>query len=165
MRKHNAIDSLVNTVDGKNQMQLRLHSDNSSQFSSGEFMESVKVLGIRKEFIANSTPEQQGHFQSFHSTLIKTEYIRPMEFGKYEEAAECIQRTFRNYKNVKIHSSIGYMTPNEFEEKWKRKHHGKEVAQSTYYPAKSFKKSWSTPLSWESHGLKLESILVESLVV
>ena len=61
-------------------------------------------------------------------------YIWPMEFGNYEEAAECIQRAFCDYNNVRIHSSIGYMTPNEFYEKWKREH-GKEVAPSTYYPA------------------------------
>ena len=57
-----------------------------------------------------------------------------MEFGSYEEAAECIQRAFGDYNNVRIHSSIGYMTPNEFYEKWK-KEHGKEMTPSTDYLA------------------------------
>ena len=96
-------------------------------------MNSVKALGIRQEFIANSTPEQQGHIESFHSTL-KTEYIRPMEFNSFEEAAECIEKAFCDYNNVRLHSALGYMTPNEYYRKWMREH-GKEVEPSTLYPA------------------------------
>ena len=51
MRKRNAIDSLVNAVDGRDTKQLMLRSDRGSQFTSDEFMESVKALGIRKKFI------------------------------------------------------------------------------------------------------------------
>ena len=82
-------------------------------------MNSVKALSIRQEFIANSTPEQQGHIESFHSTL-KTEYIWPMEFGSYGEAAEYMPQVFDDYNNARLHSAIGYTTPGEFYMKWKR---------------------------------------------
>ena len=87
MRRRNAIDSRVKAVDGVDATQLMLRSDNGSQFSSSAFMYSVKAPGIRQEFIQVSTPEQQGHIESLHSTL-KTECIWPMEFGSSEEAAE-----------------------------------------------------------------------------
>lgn len=128
MRKHDAIDSLVKAADGRDTTQLMLRSDNGSQFTSDEFMDSVKALGIRQEFIRVNTPEQDGHIESFHSTL-KTEYVWPMEFGSFEEAAECIEKAFHDYNNVRIHSAIGYMTPNEYYGKRLREH-GKEVEPS-----------------------------------
>ncbi len=134
MRKRNAIDSLVNAVDGRDTTQLMLRSDNGSQFTSDEFMDSVKALGIRQEFIQVSTPEQDGHIESFHGTL-KTEYIWPMEFSCFEEALECIEKAFCDYNNVRLHSALGYMTPNEYYRKWMREH-GKEVEPSILYPAK-----------------------------
>ena len=98
---------------------LVLRSDNGSQFPSSAFMNSVKEPGMGEEFIANSTPEQQGHIESFHSTL-KTEYIWPMEFGSYGEAAEYLPNVFGDYNNARLHSAIGYTTPGEFYMKWKR---------------------------------------------
>ncbi len=95
MRKQHAIDCLLRATEGMDLPNLVLRSDNGSQFSSSAFMESMKALGIRQEFIANSTPEQQGHIESFHSTL-KTEYIwvhgvRQLR-GSCRIHAACIQR-------------------------------------------------------------------------
>ena len=92
------------------------------------------MRGRRQEFIQVSTPEQGGRIESFHSTL-KTEYIWPMEFSSLEEAAECIGKAFYDYNNVRLHSALGYMTPNEFYRKW-LKEHGKEAEPSILYPAK-----------------------------
>lgn len=92
---------------------LVLRSDNSSQFSSSAFMESVKALDICQEFIPNSRPEQQEHIESFHSTL-KTEYIWPMEVGSYEEAAKYMPQLFCDYNNDRLHSAIGRSTLGEF---------------------------------------------------
>ena len=119
MRRQHAIDCLLKATEGRDLSNLVLRSDNGSQFSSGAFMESVKALGIRQEFIANSTPEQQGHIESFHSTL-KTEYIWPMELGSYGEAAEYMPQVFCDYNKARLHSAIGYTTPGEFYMKWKR---------------------------------------------
>ena len=124
----------MKAVDGRDPMHLMLRSDNGPQFTSDEFMDSVTALGIKQEFIAVSTPEQQGHIESFHSTL-KTEYIWPMEFNSYEEAAGHIEKAFYDYNNVRMHSAIGYMAPNEFYNKWMREH-GKEVEPSILYRRK-----------------------------
>ncbi len=119
MRRQHAIDRLLKATEGRDLSNLVLRSDNGSQFSSSEFMESVKALGIRQEFIANSTPEQQGHIESFHSTL-KTEYIWPMELGSCGETAEYIPQVFCDYNNTGLHSVIGYTTPGDLYMKWKR---------------------------------------------
>ncbi len=58
MRRRNAVDGLVKAVDGRDVTQLILLSDNRSQFTSDEFMDSVKAQGTGQEFIQMSTPEQ-----------------------------------------------------------------------------------------------------------
>ncbi len=97
-------------------------------------MSSVKALGLMQEFIRVSAPEQDGHIESLHGTL-KTEYIWPMEFGSFEEAAECIEKAFYDYNNVRLHSALVYKTPNEYYRKWMREH-GKEVETSIVYQGK-----------------------------
>ena len=99
MRKRNAIDSLVNAVDGRDTKQPMLRSDRGSQFASDEFMDSVKALGIRQEFIQVSTPEQDWYIESFHDTQ-KTEYIWSVEFFSVDEAAECKEKAFYDYNNA-----------------------------------------------------------------
>jgi putative transposase len=113
MRRQHAIDCLFNATEGRDLFNLVLRPDNGSQFSSSAFMVSVKALGMSQEFIANSTPEQQGHVESFHSTL-KNEYIRSMEFGSYCEAAEYLPQVFGDYNNARLHSAISYSTLGEF---------------------------------------------------
>lgn len=80
-----------------------------------------------------STPEQHGHMESFRSTTI-TDYICPVELKRYEEQAGHTEKAFY-YNNVSTHSAIGYMTPNEFYNKWMREH-GKGVEPSILYPQK-----------------------------
>ena len=60
---------------------LRIRTDNGSQYSSREFRESIKSLGIRHDFIWKNTPEQNGHIESFHKTL-KKEYVWPKDFAR-----------------------------------------------------------------------------------
>ncbi len=56
-------------------------------------------------------------------------------FGGRLVAAECIEKAFCDYNNVRLHSALGYMTPNEYYRKWMREH-GKEVEPSILYQAK-----------------------------
>ncbi|MCL4318089.1 MAG: integrase core domain-containing protein [Candidatus Thermoplasmatota archaeon] len=119
MRRQHAIDCLLKATEGRELSNPVLRSDNGSHFSSSAFMESVNALGIRQEFIANSTPEQQGPVESFHSTL-KTEYMWLIEFGSYGEAAEYMPQVFGDYNNARIHSAIGYSTLGEFYMNWKK---------------------------------------------
>ena len=50
---------------------LRLRTDNDSQYGGREFKKAMQVLGIRHEFFWKHTPEQNGHVESFHETLKK----------------------------------------------------------------------------------------------
>jgi len=94
---------------------------NHKYWSSRDFQKSVALLGIKQEFIWHHTPEQNGHVESFHKTL-KKEYIWPHEFENFQTAQVIIAKAFEDYNSFRIHSALGYLTPNEFMELLEMKH-------------------------------------------
>ena len=92
---------------------VRLRIDRGPQYHSEAFRESMKILGVKQEFIAVNTPEQNGHMESFHRTL-KREYVWTRDFQSFQEASEALQEAYIDYNQRRIHSSLGYMTPYEF---------------------------------------------------
>ena len=54
-------------------------------------------------------------FESFHKTL-KKESIWPHEFANYQQAEVVLQKAQTDYNGSRIHSSLGYLTPDEFME-------------------------------------------------
>ncbi|MGC8618798.1 MAG: integrase core domain-containing protein, partial [Thermoplasmata archaeon] len=40
------------------------------------------------------------------------------EFGTYEEANRAIKEAYKDYNEERPHSAIGYMSPNEFINRW-----------------------------------------------
>ena len=111
---HTAVQSVLKAVSSvKDISYLRLRTDNGTQYSSREFRKSMQTLGIRHEFIWRNTPEQNGHVESFHGTL-KREYVWPHEFARFQDAEVVLAKAFVDYNKDRIHSALGYLTPNEF---------------------------------------------------
>ena len=113
-----AIQSVLQAVseDGGKVPGLRLRTENGLQCISRKFREAMKALGIQHEFIWKHTPEQNGHVESFHGTL-KLEYVWPHEFARFQDAKVVLARAFADCNNDRIHSALGYVTPNEFARK------------------------------------------------
>jgi len=117
--KENAILSVQKAlIKHPEAIDVRLRTDRGPQYESEAFRESMKVLGLKQEFIAVNTPEQNGHMESFHKTF-KREYIWTRDFQSFQEAAEAIQEAFIDYNQKRIHSALKYMTPYEYLEKLK----------------------------------------------
>ena len=110
-----AIQSVLQAVSeaGGKVPGLRLRTDNGPQYVSRKFREAMQVPGIRQEFIWKHTPEQNGHIESFHGTL-KWVYVWPHEFARFQDAEVVRARAFADYNDDRIHSALGYTTPNEF---------------------------------------------------
>ena len=89
---------------------LTIRVDNGSQYTSQDFRRSVDVLGARLEYIHVNTPQQNGYIESFHKTL-KKEYVWPHEFKDAEEAEVALLEAPDDYNRHRIHSAIGYATP------------------------------------------------------
>lgn len=116
----NAIQSVVRAVEKypESAGKVALRCDNGPQYKSDRFRESAGLLGLHLEFIAASTPEQNGHIESFHGKF-KREYVWPQEFRTFQEAEAAIKEAFVDYNSVRPHSSLKYMTPYEFVAKLK----------------------------------------------
>ena len=61
-------------------------------------------------------PYDNAKAESFMKTL-KVEAVYPMEFESFEDAAAYLPRFFEAvYNRRRLHSSLGYMSPVQFEE-------------------------------------------------
>ena len=119
--RHVAIMSITNAVAARSPDpgKLTIRVDNGSQYTGRDFRRSVDVLGARLEYIYVNTPQQNGHIESFHKTL-KKEYVWPYEFKDAEEAEVVLLEALDDYNRHRIHSAIGYTTPDEFAKRWEK---------------------------------------------
>lgn len=95
---------------------LTLRSDNGSQLTSKGYEKYLKSLGIYHETIHAHTPEEDGHIESYFGHF-KEDYIYSREFKSFDELSGYIDWAVIDYNSVRPHSSLNYMTPNEFESK------------------------------------------------
>jgi transposase InsO family protein len=121
--RENAIMSVNNSLAARPEIDIKnltLRVDNGPQYRSREFIDSMRALGIKLEFIFVNTPEQNGHIESFQKT-IKREYIWANDFKDYQEAELAIARAYKDYNERRPHSSLDYRTPIEFLYDWEMK--------------------------------------------
>ena len=64
---------------------------------------------------ADGNPYDNAMMESFMKTL-KVEGIYPMAFESADEVAEHLPRFIVSYNERRLHSALGYLSPNRFEE-------------------------------------------------
>lgn len=88
----------------------RIISDNGPQFIAKDFKEFVRLLGMTHVRTSPFYPQSNGKLERYHRT-IKGEAIRPMCPLSLEEARRITGNFVEEYNNVRLHSSLGYVTP------------------------------------------------------
>jgi len=102
--------------DGVRGKGLKLISDNGSQPTSVSFMKETANLEIEQIFTSYDNPKGNADTERVIRT-IKEEVIWLNEFETLEQAKEKIGRWIEiNYNQQYVHSSLGYMSPQEFED-------------------------------------------------
>ncbi|MDV2583509.1 IS3 family transposase [Alkalibacillus haloalkaliphilus] len=91
------------------------HSDRGSQYSSSEYTDILKQTGAEISMSKKGDPFDNACIESFFASL-KKEYLYRWIFRTKEEAIAAIQFYIEFYNRKRIHSTIGYMTPNEYEQ-------------------------------------------------
>lgn len=98
------------------------HSDQGVQYAATAYVERLRNLGVTLSMAAVGEPRENCYAERLVRT-IKEEEVDLSEYQDFADAQRQITRFLDDVYNVKrIHSSLGYLTPREFEEQWRAKH-------------------------------------------
>ncbi len=91
------------------------HSDQGVQYASWEYVDRLKENGIKISMSRRGNPYDNAFAESFIKTL-KFEEVYLWEYESFDEAYKNIKKFHEVvYNKKRVHSSIGYVTPEEFE--------------------------------------------------
>jgi transposase InsO family protein len=95
------------------------HSDQGVQYAATAYVERLQKLNVNLSMAAVGEPRENGYAERLMRT-IKEEEVDLTEYRDFVDARRQITRFLDDVYNVKrIHSSLGYLTPREFEEEWR----------------------------------------------
>jgi transposase InsO family protein len=91
------------------------HSDRGVQYASSGYVQRLEGAEIRISMAARGNPYENAQAESFFKTL-KHEEVYLKEYRTFEEAAANLERFIEDvYNQKRLHSSLGYLPPVEFE--------------------------------------------------
>jgi transposase InsO family protein len=96
------------------------HSDQGGQYACEEYVRLLQSVGCQISMAAVGCPEENGYAERLIRT-IKEEHVDLTEYQDYADAFRQIGRFLEEvYQHKRIHSSLGYLTPAEFESQWRK---------------------------------------------
>ena len=93
-------------------VQPRIISDNGPQFIAKDFKEFIRVTGMTHVRTSTYYPQSNGKLERYHKT-IKGECIRIQVPLSRDDAQRIVTDYVAHYNQVRLHSAIGYVTPND----------------------------------------------------
>ena len=112
-----ALNDAIRTRDTAN---LTHHSDQGFQYCSREYVKMLKEAGIRISMSGKANPYDNAKMESFFRTL-KVEEVYMSEYRTFEDALNSIPYFIEEvYNKKRLHSSLGYVPPEEFEDKFNK---------------------------------------------
>jgi putative transposase len=94
------------------------HSDQGVQYAATAYVDMLISVGTQISMASVGEPEENGYAERLMRT-IKEEAIDLSEYEDFADALRQLGRFLDDVYNVKrIHSSLGYLTPSEFEQQW-----------------------------------------------
>jgi putative transposase len=95
------------------------HSDQGVQYAATAYVERLQTLDVELSMADVGAAWQNGYAERLMRT-IKEEEVHLSEYRDFADAQRDIARFLDDVYNVKrIHSALGYLTPREFEERWR----------------------------------------------
>ena len=94
---------------------LTHHSDQGVQYCSLEYINILQANNIKISMSQRANPYDNAKMESFFRTL-KVEEVYMFEYDNFEEASQGLTHFIKEvYNSKRLHSSLGYMPPEEFE--------------------------------------------------
>lgn len=89
------------------------HSDRGSQYTSNDYEEILATLSIKHSYSKKGYPYDNASMESFNA-ILKKEEVNINTYQTFEEAKLIIFEFIEGwYNNKRIHSTLGYITPNQ----------------------------------------------------
>jgi len=91
------------------------HTDRGSQYAASDYRNELSEAGIIASMSRRGNCWDNAHCESFFHSL-KTELVYRRNFKTREEAKQAIFKWIETwYNRARLHSSLGYMTPEQYE--------------------------------------------------
>jgi transposase InsO family protein len=90
----------------------RIISDNGPQFLAKDFKEFLRFCGMTHVKTSPYYPQSNGKVERWHQSL-KREAIRPKTPLSLEDARRIVAEFVDYYNTVRLHSALGYVTPQD----------------------------------------------------
>lgn len=94
------------------------HSDQGVQYAATAYVDLLLERGVSPSMAAVGKPEENGYAERLMRTIKEEE----VDLSEYEDLADARRQLGRFlddvYNTKRIHSSLGYLTPAEFEQQW-----------------------------------------------
>src|SRR5262249_59004096 len=91
------------------------HSDRGVQYASATYVALLRQHGLQISMSAKGNPYDNAFMESFYKTL-KYEEVHLWNYESYDDVIERLPFFLEEvYNRKRLHSSIGYVPPTEFE--------------------------------------------------
>ena len=90
----------------------RIISDNGPQFIARDFKEFIRISGMTHVKTSPNYPQSNGKIERWHQSL-KSECLRPGTPLSLDDARRLVSAYVEHYNTVRLHSAIGYVTPQD----------------------------------------------------
>jgi transposase InsO family protein len=96
---------------------LIFHSDRGSQYCSYEFQNALKGWDMRSSMSRKGNCWDNAPTESFWGRL-KTACLYGKKFATRQEAMDAVLDWMAFYNHRRLHSTLGYLSPMQFEQRW-----------------------------------------------
>lgn len=97
---------------------IEIRNDNDKRFSAAVVQGFFKENNLNQVFTHPYTPQENAHVESFHGIL--AQHLNKHTFWSINELDDNLIVFMEKYNNVRIHGSIAYLCPADFETLWSK---------------------------------------------
>jgi transposase InsO family protein len=93
---------------------LVFHPDRGNEYAAYAFRDRLACRGIVQSMNRPGSMADNAHMESFFHSM-KSEVIHGISFSKVRELDSVVRRYIERYNRTRIHSSLGYRSPIDYE--------------------------------------------------